>query len=45
MQRNPVAAVDFVLRRDYERLLRDYHAEQGRFANLPSNARVTSWVE
>ena len=44
LRRNPIAAVDFVLHWYYERLLREYRVEQGRFANLPSNPRVTSGV-
>ena len=41
---NHLAAVNFVLERLYERTLNDYHREQGRFANLPSNPRATSVV-
>ncbi len=41
---NHSAAINFVLERLYERTLDDYHREQGRFANLPSNPRATSVV-
>jgi len=44
MQRNRIAAINFVLERLYTSALNSYQAELGRFANLPSNPSAKSLI-